>query len=446
MSFIKRLFAQMPLAALLAEAEAEYSSQNYRRARKKYLCILQCEKENFPALIGLGNICFLEKKYSQALQYYYRAHRLEPQNNLALVNLANTCFETSDFSGAENFAAEAIKIDSSSKLSWQLLASSQLAQEHYVKAIMTFQKALSLDSENPWLWNSYSQALQANGDYEEALNSALKAIELDPQNNAHHLNFGYMLYEIATEETAIDVTAFADRWHDSHRENPVVQHMSAALNSEEKPAKAEAEYIRNVFDAFASGFEDVLIGLDYQVPRLIEETLNEILAPSHLSGLRILDAGCGTGFCGLFLKKHAGFRGLWGVDLSSEMLKQAALKKCYNHLINKDIIEFMNGRKKTFDLIVAADVLTYFGELDSFFAAVQSSLKKNGLILFTVSHNTYNNDDYFLHVSGRFLHNKNYVEKGLRSHGFTVEKLRQGKLRNEGEKEVCGFVIAARKA
>ena len=129
--------------------------------------------------------------------------------------------------------------------------------------------------------------------------------------------------------------------------------------------------------------------------------------------MRILDAGCGTGLCGVFLKKYASFRGLEGVDLSAGMLQEAAAKKVYNKLICREITDWLNNVKARYGLVVSADVFTYIGDLENLFSALFGALKKNGRVIFTVSENSLNDSDWFLHISGRFLHRREYIEKLL---------------------------------
>ena len=107
--------------------------------------------------------------------------------------------------------------------------------------------------------------------------------------------------------------------------------------------------------------------------------------------------------------------------------------------------QFLSRHENGYDLINAADVFTYFGELGSVFVLMFDALKPGGRILFSVSENSHNKDDYFLHLSGRFLHSKSYVEEGLKKRGFIIEKLNRVKLRNEGEAEVWGWIVMARK-
>ena len=130
-----------------------------------------------------------------------------------------------------------------------------------------------------------------------------------------------------------------------------------------------------------------------------------------------------------------------------------ALRAHLDEMNEVDIAEFLDELEPDQQVVVfrllpkdvAADVFTYFGELGSVFVLMFDALKPGGRILFSVSENSHNKDDYFLHLSGRFLHSKSYVEEGLKKRGFIIEKLNRVKLRNEGEAEVWGWIVMARK-
>ena len=72
-----------------------------------------------------------------------------------------------------------------------------------------------------------------------------------------------------------------------------------------------------------------------------------------------------------------------------------------------------------------------------------SNLKKNGRIIFTVSENNENKNDYFLHPSGRYLHHKNYVKKILKQNNLKEEFIKRERLRNEGDSQVWGYMVSA---
>ena len=62
----------------------------------------------------------------------------------------------------------------------------------------------------------------------------------------------------------------------------------------------------------------------------------------------------------------------------------------------------MRERPSAFDLIVAADVLVYVGDLAPLFAAVETALTADGLFAFSVE--TYEGDGYRLEPTIRFAH------------------------------------------
>ena len=89
--------------------------------------------------------------------------------------------------------------------------------------------------------------------------------------------------------------------------------------------------------------------------------------------LDILDIGCGTGGAGAWLKDYA--RSMVGVDLSEKMVQLARKKMLYQELHVQPLNSYLDGCTSTFDLVVAADVLSYVGDLDRTFQQVTSFLR-----------------------------------------------------------------------
>ena len=98
----------------------------------------------------------------------------------------------------------------------------------------------------------------------------------------------------------------------------------------------------------------------------------------------MLDAGCGTGLCGPLLVPYA--RRLIGVDLSEGMLALAKEKHVYDALIKGELTDHMRAQPAAFDVIVSADTLVYFGDLESVVGAAAGALRPNGLFIFTLEH------------------------------------------------------------
>lgn len=423
-------------------ATAFYENNQLEEAKLYSLKAVALDSLNVASWIILGNIDYRSGNFEAALKDYLTAKSIKPDYYIAEINIANTYFDMKKYLEAISFAKKALHLDSKSVLAYSLMGNSYYELELYDDALEALEKALQLDSNDPWLYNSLSQVLQKKTHWENAIKAAMLAIEKSSDKDSQHINLGYLLYEYAMEKKDSFVLKYADSWLEKYPSNQIVQHMANAIKNT-KLNRANDEYVKNIFDIFADDFESVLASLEYRAPELIHGFLKEFYCSDSNSKLRILDAGCGTGLCGKFLKKYASRFGLSGVDLSEKMLNLAESKKLYNKLYNCELISFLGKQKKAYDLIVASDVFTYIGALEILFANLYDSLKKKSRVIFTVSENTINDESYILHASGRFLHSQNYVLETLKTQGFEVEKFTHEKLRNEGDREVWGFVISA---
>ncbi len=427
-----------------------YDKGEFDKSLSLCLRILNADSENSSILITAGNIFYVRNDYDSAIKYYTRVLKKNPAHYSALVNMSNSCFELKRYDDALYYAARALRKDKTGKLPYIILGNSYFAKEDYPRAVFYMEKAAELDSSDPWIYNTLSQAYQKSGDYIASLSNAWKAVEKAPaEDDAQQINLGYLFYEIALEKGVEVITECVDLWYKKYGRNPLVSYMANSLFGSLQIKEADRKYVQNIFDVFAPDFDSVLAALDYQAPSLIQKMMEEIYPDSSRGKLRILDLGCGTGLCGGFLRKYAAKKSLDGVDLSAGMLAAAAGKKYYTTLVQNDIKSFLednnNHDGKTYDLMVAADVFTYIGELQELFENINKSLRPAGRIIFTVSENTENKNNYFLHMSGRFLHSLVYIKNILKNTCFELEFYERRKLRNEGGKAVMGYVISARK-
>lgn len=229
-------------------------------------------------------------------------------------------------------------------------------------------------------------------------------------------------------------------------QHPAVRHMLAAHGQIAVPERAEGVYLNHLFDRFAADFDSVLAALDYRVPQLVESFLKELIGvPSRQ--LNILDAGCGTGLCGMRLQPWA--HRLTGVDISSEMLAKARDRTVYDELHKADLIHFLKSDESHYDWITAGDVLCYFGNLNEFLAEASARLEAGGrlfltleLDLQTVSASSFG---YRLQSHGRYCHTKEYLESVSRNAGFQIEILTCETLRLESGIPVEGICALLRR-
>lgn len=217
------------------------------------------------------------------------------------------------------------------------------------------------------------------------------------------------------------------------------RHMVAVLAGE-APEKANEAYVAALFDAFADSFDEKLVGwLDYRAPQHVAVAVRAALGEGKTAA-RGIDLGCGTGLLAPELRglvKH-----LDGVDLSPRMVEKARARKLYDALTVGEIVAELGKHPGGYDLVAAADVLSYFGDLRALFDAVKAALPDGGLFVATVEKGV--GARYQAGKSGRYQHGEAYLRKRAAEAGFVVLSLDEIELRKEENKPVVGYVFALR--
>lgn len=422
-------------------SEEAYQKGDFILARKIAFTELKKSKQNIQPLLIIGNSFYIEGNYEKADEYYQEILKQDSENFDALVNHGEALLRQKKCADAREVVAR-IKNTTAGIF---LKAKIDFEEEKFQEAQDGFLSVVMQNKFDFWAWNLLSQAAQKNGDLELALESAWQAIKQSGGEDSQHLNMAYALYEIATEIGAEKVLPYLKKWHEEYQENSIVKQSWNAFFPNENFIKSDINYVQKVFDNFADSFDETLEGLNYEVPQIIAEEIKKYSIDFLPKNPRILDAGCGTGLCSNYLDSLLKKYKLYGVDISSEMLKKAEQKKRYKELKKDDIEHYLAEQKERFDLIIAADVLTYFGRLESIFDACFKSLAKKGVMVFSISKNEKDSISWQQHLSGRFVHGEKYVQKALKQSGFQETIFTPCVLRKEGEKDVFGWVVTALK-
>lgn len=363
----------------------------------------------------------------------------------ALLKKANDLYMAGKYDKAIKIYTDILKDDAENFASIANTATAYFELKKFDKAIPFFQKALNVDSTNSWWYNYLSQSMQKCGNLSGALENAWQAVLLDENDNAHHLNLAYTIYEIFDEEGQEKIDFYLKKWYEKYPQNPIAEQCFKSYFHDKNFSRSNLKYVEELFDVFASDFDSVLNELEYDSPKIIAQYLQEFLMPKNNDKISILDLGCGSGLCGKYIKKIFKKSRIVGVDISAQMLKIAKAKNVYDELVKSDITDCFNSKNSVFDVVVASDVLTYFGDLDLIFKKVDSVLYQNGVFAFTISENKINNNDYFLMPSSRFVHTQKYVENEIKKYNFEVVKNEKKILRKEGDKDVVGIVYLIQK-
>ena len=271
------------------------------------------------------------------------------------------------------------------------------------------------------------------GRYDIALRCYRKAVELDPEHDDAVWGLAQACHADGKAEEAI-------RWYRHylarHPDEPETLHMIAALGGAPPPARASDAYVREVFDNFADEFDRQLLDhLDYCAPKLLARLFRDS-APPAATGLDVLDAGCGTGLSGIEFRPAA--RTLTGVDLSGEMLKRARDRGIYDALEEAEIGAFLYAHPGRYDLIVAADVFCYLGDLADILAAAAAALRPGGRLVFSVEAGA--GEGHALSSSGRYVHSPAHVRAAAAAAGLREVLARSDRLRNEYGVPVEGYL------
>ena len=202
-------------------------------------------------------------------------------------------------------------------------------------------------------------------------------------------------------------------------------------------ARAPAVYVEEHFDRVADTFDRKLVDvLGYDAP----VRMATLIGRTRASFDHILDLGCGTGLAAPHLAA-LGDR-ITGVDLSSRMLELAARRSLYTELAKAEALEFLNARPNGFDLVFAADVLVYFGDLEAVFEAVAHALAPSGYFALCVE--LCESASYQVLPSGRFAHGEAYLKRAAGTR-FAMVEAAQAQLRLEGGRPVQGLFQVLRR-
>jgi predicted TPR repeat methyltransferase len=304
----------------------------------------------------------------------------------------------------------------------------------HTQALPAFERLLKLQPQHAEAWFRHGQTLQLLDRHADALPSYERSLGLDAANPQAWLNRAGILKDGARRADAVAAYRAALA-HGAEAEQ--VQFHLAALEGRDTPASAPRRYVQELFDDYAERFEQHLVGaLNYRGHKVLVDLLQRAAAGRRLQ--HALDLGCGTGLCGPLLKAFVA--DIDGVDLSAQMLAQARRLGVYRRLVQADITEHLQRTDQSHDLVVAADVFTYIGDLHTVFGAVQRVLRRGGLFGFSVEA-AADDMDFQLQGSLRYAHSRRHVEALAQQHGYALLQCMQQPLREDQRRPINALYV-----
>lgn len=383
-----------------------------------------------------------------------------------------------DLTGAAGDAAEAVILQRDDPAAKALLGAILIGLDRPDDALPCLREAVAAEPRNPSYYQGLAAAQEATGDGAAAIGTLHEGIAACPSSVAlrttgvlHHLRReeferAVALVEQARQDGVADAVLYGLKGHalsslERHEEageaytdalklgpeDPYVRHLVAASGALPEAVRAPADYLRAVFDGYANRFEAHLIALGYRVPGLIRAALLRLmpgLAEGEAAG-PVLDLGCGTGLAAVAVSDLP-LHPIIGVDLSPGMLREAAAKQLYAELQETDLMSALAEDARQYRVILAADVLCYFGSLNEALAAVHSRLLPGGLFLFSVEEGDETVAGWALGRNGRYVHSAAYVRQVATDAGFVIREMERQALRYEKGVPVPGLVLALERA
>lgn len=364
-----------------------------------------------------------------ALRAFKKTTSLNPKYADGFNNLGVMLYETGEITKAIQAYQKALSIKPTYPDALNNLGNAFFKQQNWKEAIVAFKDAIAIKPDYAEAFYNFGNTLYAQSNWASAITKYKEAISIRPRYAEAFIGMGnaHRQLEEYEEARAAFRIAISIRPNDE-----IAKHMIAALEGQTN-AKAPAKYVEDLFDEYASNFENSLLyDLDYKTPQVLAEILGQQSKSKTLG--KVLDLGCGTGLVGEELRGTCDY--LEGIDLSQSMLDLALSKNVYDKLSKCEIIEYLNHKNLEFDYFIAADVFVYFGDLSEVFEIIKSKSKHTAKLIFTTEHSV--GPDYFLQKTGRYSHSKRYVELLCNKFGWQISHFSKFDLRKEKQNYIEG--------
>ncbi len=401
-----------------------YNKQDYESA---FQYIEKAEKisSDYDSIQLIKGLIYEAKgQINEARAAFAQAESLNGNNLQAKFHLANILSRQEDYNEAEIRYKKLAEITPNEFAIHNNYAEMMYRQKRLAEALEEYRKAVIINPQSAEVCNNIGLILKDMGEYEEALGLFFNALKLDETQTAISLNISECLILLSRndEKKALDI---ANNWVKSYPDSLFARHIQATMKGDN--LVDNKVYTEKLFDNFADNYELVMQNLEYTTPLAIRRIIGNYQG-------RIVDLGCGSGLVGEALKALSNY--IIGVDISSQMLKKAKAKQVYQELIKSDICDFLRLRSD-YDIIIAADVLVYFGDLAEFI-----NLCRGKRLIFSLE---IDNDipQYQVQKNGRFKHNSDYINKMLHDNGFSCITMHDEILRYENGSAVNGIIFEA---
>jgi predicted TPR repeat methyltransferase len=415
------------------EGVGHFEAQRLADAERCFAASLRRLPGRASTRINLGATLLLLGRAAEALVELEAVLAAEPQHVDAWCHRAAALTELGRDAASLDCAERALALDADSGNATFRRGHALERLRRFDEAQAAFERVVALQPQDAAAWHRLGLLQHRQGKLAEALASQDRVLALAPSHAAAWSQRGTLLQALGRAAEA--ATAF-ERAIEHGADADLHRFFLAGLGREPGPASAPRGYVQALFDDYAHSFDKHLVEvLGYEAHRRLVAPLTGLQAQAFESAL---DLGCGTGLCGPLLRPIV--RRLEGLDLSQPMLDQATARGVYDHLVCADLVQHLQQTPARHDLVVAADVFIYVGDLEPVFAGVIRVLRPGGVFCFTVEPA---DDDHpvVLHAQLRYAHSLPYLQGLAQRHGLRLLRADTQPLRRQRSVETPGLYV-----
>ena len=362
-----------------------------------------------------------------ALTFYFKALNLDDNNIEAVLGVADCYLGLKEYEKAEKYYLKSFDLRRDIIGAYINYGVCLYKQKRLGEALEAYKAAGHLAYDRPEVSYNTALILKELKEYEEALGLMFNAHLRDKDNELYAINIMETLAELYTVNAELALK-IAENWQklepDNIFSNRIMKGISGVVGN-----SSDCEFAKVLFDNFADTYEETIKKLDSKIIDTFKELKGEIKG-------RILELGCGTGLAGTALKNNNSH--VVGLDISQKMLDIAQKKALYDELVCADIGEYLakNPAKGKFDLALAFDVFCYIGDL----TPILKKLKGVECWFSIEVADAERKEDFYLTATGRYKHQKHYIEKIAKNIGFKEIEIHDVDLRQEFGAQVKGVL------
>lgn len=374
-----------------------------------------------------------EGKPGEAIGLYTQIINHVPEAPEIQYNLGLAYFESEQFSLAVKAYEKAAELCPDDEDIFYNLGLAYKKADRFAEAEESYLKALRLAPSDTDIRYNLGCCYRDAGEIEQARSIFGKLVKMVPDYLPALNNLAY-LYHLAGEYD--QARKVYEQILELDPDHASAQYMYSVLIGSPVDVPPQ-EYIRSLFDHYSETFEKNLIeDLEYNLYLDLRVQFDSIEQKKRIFG-HALDLGCGTGLAGEAFRTAC--VDLSGVDLSEKMIEQAEAKQIYDTLHVDEIVAFLHNSKTVYDLLIAADVLIYRGDLHPLFEA--AARRSSPDALFCLSTEKTDNNDWVLQPTGRYAHHPDYVRKTAGDNGWIELLSVEADTRREGDSWIRGTLF-----